>query len=77
MKHKDTKNTKLSEDEYLCVHEDCELTMQHVRNWKHKGGQPSMNLYFALSLSQVITTLRKKKIVYQSPEEELRGYNIV
>lgn len=68
---------KMFRDEYLCLHDRCELTMQHIRNWKNKGGQPGNNLYFALCLSQIITTLRKKKIIYQGKEDEYYGYNII
>jgi hypothetical protein len=68
---------RMFKDNYLCLHEDCELTMQHVRNWKHKSGRPDTNLYFAMCLSQVITTLKRKKMVYNSPVDEYSGYNVV
>jgi len=68
---------RMFRDDYLAVHEDCDKTMNHIRNWKNISGKPQNNLYFALCLVQVITALKKKKMVYTPPKVEDKGYNIL
>lgn len=61
----------------LQVHDTCSKTMNQVRNWMNIKGQPQNHLYFALCLCQILTTLKRKKVIYDPTPKKPLIYNMV
>lgn len=68
---------RMFRDQCLIVHESCDKTMNHVRNWKMEKGKPQTFFYFALCLSQIICGLKKRKIIFETNSNIRSGYKPV
>lgn len=65
---------KMFRDGFLRVHEDCEKTVDQLRNWHMKGGKPAPGFKYAEALLNLMTFLKRKKKVRGDENEMVHTY---